>query len=43
MNEDYCNSGFIGFSNTNDDFTFYFLFSLSLLAIGNTYMVFTYI
>lgn len=43
MNEDYLNSGFIDLSNTNYDFTFYFLLSLSLLVIGHFYMVFTYI
>lgn len=43
MNEDYFNSGFIDLSNTNYDFTFYFLLSLSLLDIGHSYMVFTYI
>lgn len=39
MNEDYLNSGFIDLSNTNYDFTFYFLLSLSLLVIGHSYMV----
>lgn len=43
MYEDYFNSGFIDLSNTNYDFTFYFLLSLSLLVIGHSYMVFTYI
>lgn len=43
MNENYFNNGSIDLSNTNYYFTFYLLFSLSLLVIGHSYMVFTYI